>query len=169
MLLEVKESILIMICNMAVCRNWLHHHILSVSSYRYREIWDSVSINTVQFMICENDCVHYSLKIVFVCLHILHLIIIMQTYLKTLGIYKSFRVYSVDRVFTIRPILSVIFHTIQYMRLCAISSLISLMMIEGIFALYLIIIIKSEIWIISHYLMLCHETMVCAVCLLVFL
>ena len=35
--------------------------------------------------------------------------------------------------------------------------------------LYLIIIIKSEIWIINHYLGLGHEAMVCAVCLTMFL
>ena len=35
--------------------------------------------------------------------------------------------------------------------------------------LYLIIIIKPEVWIINHYLGLGHETMVCAVCLTMFL
>ena len=35
--------------------------------------------------------------------------------------------------------------------------------------LYLIIIIKSEVWIINHCLGLGHETMVCAVCLTMFL
>ena len=35
--------------------------------------------------------------------------------------------------------------------------------------LYLIIIIKPEVWIINHCLGLGHETMVCAVCLTVFL
>ena len=35
--------------------------------------------------------------------------------------------------------------------------------------LYLIIIIKSEVWIVNHCLGLGHETMVCAVCLNMFL
>ena len=35
--------------------------------------------------------------------------------------------------------------------------------------LYLIIIIKSEVWIVNHCLGLGHETMVCAVCLTMFL
>ena len=35
--------------------------------------------------------------------------------------------------------------------------------------LYLIIIIKPEVWIINHCLGLGHETMVCAVCLTMFL
>ena len=42
-------------------------------------------------------------------------------------------------------------------------------MIEIIYILCLIIIIKSEIWTITHCLGLGYETMVCAVCLSVFL
>ena len=41
-------------------------------------------------------------------------------------------------------------------------------MIERIYILCLIIIIKSEVWTITHCLGLGHETMVCAVCLSVF-
>ena len=43
-----------------------------------------------------------------------------------------------------------------------------LVMIERIYILCLIIIIKSEVWTITHCLGLGHETMVCAVCLFVF-
>ena len=35
--------------------------------------------------------------------------------------------------------------------------------------LYLIIIMKSELWPICQYLGLSHETMVCAVCIFIFL
>ena len=42
-------------------------------------------------------------------------------------------------------------------------------MIERIYILCLIIIIKSEVWTITHCLGLGHETMVCAVCLSIFL
>ena len=42
-------------------------------------------------------------------------------------------------------------------------------MIERIYKLYLIIIIKSEVWATTHRLGLGHETMLCAVCLSVFL
>ena len=42
-------------------------------------------------------------------------------------------------------------------------------MIERIYILCLIIIIKSEVWTITHCLGLGHETMVCAVCLSMFL
>ena len=41
-------------------------------------------------------------------------------------------------------------------------------MIERIYILCLIIIIKSEVWTITHCLGLGHETMVCTVCLSVF-
>ena len=46
---------------------------------------------------------------------------------------------------------------------------ISLVMIERIYILCLIIIIKSEVWTITHCLGLAHETMVSAVCLSIFL
>ena len=46
---------------------------------------------------------------------------------------------------------------------------ISLVMIEIIYILCLIIIIKSEVWTITHCLGLGHETMVSAVCLSIFL
>ena len=42
-------------------------------------------------------------------------------------------------------------------------------MIEMIYILCLIINIKSEVWTITHCLGLGHETMVCAVCLSIFL
>ena len=44
-----------------------------------------------------------------------------------------------------------------------------LVMIERIYILCLIIIIKPEVWTITHCLGLGHETMVCAVCIFVFL
>ena len=57
----------------------------------------------------------------------------------------------------------------QYVGLCIFSLPISLVMIERIYILCLIIIIKSEVWTITHYLGLGHETMVCSVCLSIFL
>ena len=67
----------------------------------------------------------------------------------------------------IKHILSVINYTIC--GLCVFSLPISLMMIERIYRLCHIIIIKSEVWTITHCLGLGHETMVCAVCLSIFL
>ena len=55
------------------------------------------------------------------------------------------------------------------MGLCVFSWPISFVMIERIYILCLIIIIKSEVWTITHCLGLSHETMVCTVCLSIFL
>ena len=54
----------------------------------------------------------------------------------------------------------------QYMRLCVCRLLFPFSMGVKIFVIHLIIIIiKSEIWIIGYNLRLGHETMVCGVCL----
>ena len=58
---------------------------------------------------------------------------------------------------------------IQYMGLYVFSLPIFVVMIERIYILFLIIIIKSEVWTITHCLGLGHETMVSAVCLSIFL
>ena len=60
-------------------------------------------------------------------------------------------------------------YIIPYVRLYGFSLPISLVMIERIYILCLIIIIKSELWTITHCLGLGHETMVSAVCLSIFL
>ena len=57
----------------------------------------------------------------------------------------------------------------QYMGLCVFSLPISLVMIVRILSLDLIIIIKSEVWPFCHCLGLGHETMLCIVCLSMFL
>ena len=46
---------------------------------------------------------------------------------------------------------------------------ISLVMIVRICVLYITIIIKSELWIISHNFWRCHETIMCVACLAMFL
>ena len=58
---------------------------------------------------------------------------------------------------------------IQYVGLYVFSLPISLVMIERMYILCLIIIIKSEVWNITHCLGLGRETMVPAVCLSIFL
>ena len=57
----------------------------------------------------------------------------------------------------------------QYVGLCVFSLPICVVMIERIYRLCLIIIIKLEVWTITHCLGLGHETMVSAVCLSIFL
>ena len=58
---------------------------------------------------------------------------------------------------------------IQYVGLYVFSLPISVVMMERIYILCLIVIIKSEVWTITHCLGLGHETMVSAVCLSIFL
>ena len=67
----------------------------------------------------------------------------------------------------IRHILSVIHYTIRGAVCFQFTHF--LVIIERIYVLRLIINTKSEVWTISHCLGLGHETMVCAVCLFVFL
>ena len=57
---------------------------------------------------------------------------------------------------------------IQYVELCVFNLPISLVMIEKIYILCLIIIIKSEVWTFTYCLGLGYETMVRAACLSVF-
>ena len=102
----------------------------------------------------------------FICtLHHL-IIIIVQTYLKTLNLLNACQIYFVARVR-----LSIFFQLsiIHYVGLCVFNLPNSLILIERIYILCLVIIIKSEVWTISHCLGLGHETMVCAVCLSIFL
>ena len=57
----------------------------------------------------------------------------------------------------------------QYVGLCVFSLPISLLVIMIICALYVTIIIKSEVWITSHCLWLRHEAMLGTVCFTMFL
>ena len=57
---------------------------------------------------------------------------------------------------------------VQYVGLYVFSLPVSVVVIEGMYILSLIIIIKSEVWTITHRLGLGHETMVSAVCLSIF-
>ena len=58
---------------------------------------------------------------------------------------------------------------LQFMGLCVFSLPISHVMIGRIYILCLVIIIKSEVWTSIHCLGSGHETMVCTVCLAIFL
>ena len=64
---------------------------------------------------------------------------------------------------------SIIQSIIQYVGLCVFSLPTPSVMIERIYILCLIIISKSEVWTTTHCLGLGHETMVCTVCLSIFL
>ena len=151
---------------MVVCLWCLLHHILSRIAYIYRENWDFVLIIIVQFMMSANSRICFGLQIVFVCtLHHL-IIIIMQTYLWTLNLWNVCQIYFVKCVSKIEHILLVIHYSI-YGTVCFQFTQFPRDGWENIL-LCLNIITKSEVWTIIHCLGLGHETMVCAVCLFIF-
>ena len=137
-------------------------------AYTFRENREFVFIIIVQFMMSANILIRFGLQIVLVYLystpsHYHHCAMLSE------GIELIMPVrYILSRVWvrlSIFPLSSII----QYVGLCVSSLPISLGMIEIIYILWLIIIIKSEVWTITHCLGLGHETMVSAVCLCIFL
>ena len=92
------------------------------------------------------------------------IIIIKQTYLEILNFLNACQVQSVSSV-CLRSSQFSQSSFMQYIGLYEFSVPISLMMIVRICVLYLIIIIKSEVSPICYCFWLCHETMICAVCL----
>ena len=123
----------------------------------------------VQFMMSANSRIRFGLQIVFVCLYITpshyhHC----ANFIWRHWTYKMPVRYNLLSVWVRLSIFSQL-SIIQYVGLCVFSLPISFVMIERIYILCLIIIIKSEVWTITHCLGLGHETMVCAVCLSIFL
>ena len=145
-----------------------YHQLLSVS-YISRESWVLSPLILCSLMMCVNNRVHYGPMVVFVCLLI------------TLPHYHSYAdlsevidfltclsgIFCHDCVSKIKSVLSIILYS--YMGLCIFSLSIFLMMIAKIRVLYLITIIKSEVWPICHCLGLGHKTMVFVACLSMFL
>ena len=106
-----------------------------------------------------NDRIHYGLQVVFVCLQITpshyHHYADSSEGIELIKCLPRLRLFSQ-------------LSFIQYMGLCVFSLPIRMSWLWEC-VLYLIIIIKSEVWFINHCLGLGHETMVCAVCLTMFL
>ena len=50
-----------------VCLSCLHHHTMSIASYKSKENWSFISIAIVQYMMCVNNWVHYGLTAALVC------------------------------------------------------------------------------------------------------
>ena len=96
------------------------------------------------------------------------IIIIVQTFLKALNLQNACQIYFVECVKKIRSILSVVHYTIR-VPVCFQFTHFPCDDWENIYILCLIVIIKSEVWTITHCLGLGHETMVCAVSLSIFL
>ena len=127
-------------------------------------ICEFVFIIIVQFMMSANIRIRFGLQIVLVCLfstpsHNHHIIWRQWT-------YKMPVIYILSSVWVRLSIFSP-FSIIQYVGLYVFSLPFFLVMFERIYILWLIII-KSEVWTITHCLGLGHETMVSAVCCSIF-
>ena len=158
---------------MAVCLRWLYYHILSSITYIFREHWGLVSIIDVQSidvqsMAFANDRIHYGLQVVFVCFQIAS-----SHYHHYTGLSEGIelikclsgiccRVCVWDRDNCLNSLSFDIWG-------CVSSAYPIFLWWSWECVLNLIIIIKSEVWTINHRLGLGHETMVCAVCLTMFL
>ena len=154
--------------SVVVCPRCLLHHIRSLIVYTFRENREFVFISIVQFMMSANSRICFGLQIVFVCLYITPSHYHRCAYfIWRHWTYKMPVRYNLSSAWVRLSIFSQLC-IIQYVGLCVFSLPISLVMIERIYILCLIIIIKSEVWTIYHCLGLGHETMVCAVCLSIF-
>ena len=152
-----------------VCLRCLLHHILSLIIYTFRENREFVFISVVQFKRSANSRIRFGLQIAFVCLYITpshyrHCANFIWRHW-TYQMPVRYNLCSMWERLSIFSQLSII----QYVGLCVFSLLISFVMIHRIYILCLIIIIKSEVWTTTHCLGLSHETMVCTVCLSIFI
>ena len=157
--------------SVVVCLRCLLHHILSLILNTFRENRGFVFISIVQVMLNAKSRICFGLQIVFVCLYITpshyhHC----ANFIWRHWTYRMPVRYNLSSVW-VRLIIFSQLSIIQYVGLCVFSLPIFFVMIERIYILIicLIIIIKSEVWTITHCLGLGHETMVCAVCLSLFL
>ena len=157
-------------CSVVVCLICMLHHILSLIAYTLWENREFVFIIIVRLMMSADSRIRFALQIVLVCLY------------STPSNYHHCAKLSEDielikclsdifcRVCKIKHIVSVIHYTIHFLICGAVCFQFThpLVMIERIYILCIIIIIKSEVWTITHCLGLGHETMVYAVCLSIF-
>ena len=154
--------------SVVLCLRCLLHHILSLIVYTFQENREFIFINIVQFMMSANSRIRFGLQIVFVCLYItLSHYHHCANFIWRHWTYKMPVRYNLSSVWVRLSTFSQL-SIIQYVGLCVFSLPISFVMIESIYILCLIIIIKSEVWSITHCLGLGHERMVCAVYLSIF-
>ena len=111
-----------------------------------------VFISILHVMMSSNSRMRFGLQIVFVCLYITpshyhHC----ANFISRHWSYEMPVKYNLSSVWVRLNIFSQL-SNIQYVRLCVFSLPISFVMIERIYILCLIIIIKSEVWTITHCL-----------------
>ena len=158
---------IVIIFFVVVCLRCLLHHILSLIAHTFWENWESFFIIIVQFMMSANSRIRFALQIVRVFVQYTISLSSLCKFIWRHWTYKMLVRY-ICRVQVRLSIFSQL-SNIQYVGLCVFSLPTPFEMIERIHTLCLIIIIKTEVWTITHYLGLGHETMVCAVCLSIFL
>ena len=156
--------------SVVVCLRCFLHHILLLIAYTFRENREFVLIIIVPFMMSANSRICFVFKVVFVCLHITpsdnHHRANLSEDIELIKCLSDI----FCRVCKLGHILSVIHYTIRG-AVCFEFTHFPCDDWENIYVyiLCLIIIIKSEVWTITRCLGSGHTTMVCAVCLSVFL
>ena len=154
--------------SVVVCLRCLLHHFLLLIVYTFRENREFFSSLLCSYDECKSSdtfwleyrirlFVHYTISFSSLCK------LIWRRWTSKMPVR-----YILSSVWVRSGIFSQL-SIIQYVGLYVFSLPISLVMIERIYILCLIIITKSEVWTIIHCLGLGHETMVCAVCISVFL
>ena len=153
--------------SVVVCLRCLLHHILLLIAYICRENREFVFIIIVRFVMSANYRMLFFLKIVFVCLYITpshyHHCANLSEDIELIKCLSDIfcRACEWDKAYSLSYPL---YNTYG----CVFSVTHFLVIIERIYILCLIIIIKSEVWTITHCLGLGHDTMVCAVCIFAF-
>ena len=135
-------------------------------SYISQESWGFCTLLLRNRMMCTNNQIHYDLMVVFVCLHISLTHYDLSQCIELLKCLSG--TFCLECVSKIKTILSIIFQAI-YEAVCIQLTHFSSDDCENTCPFFTIIFIKSKVWPIGHCLGLGHETIVCAVCLFIFL
>ena len=133
--------------SVVVCLRCLFHHILSLIVYTFRENRKFVFISILQFVMSVNSRIRFGLQILFVCLYITP-----SHYHHCANFIRRHRTYKMPVRYNLSSVWLSTFSQlsiIKYVGLCAFILPIPFVMIEIIYKLCLIIIIKSEVW--SNY------------------
>ena len=151
-----------------MCLRCLFHHILSLIVYTFRENREFVFISIVQFMMSANSRIHFGLQIVFVCLYITpshyhHC----ANFIWRQWTYKMPVRYNLSSVWVRLSIFSQL-SIIQYNMWDCMFSVYPFPLREYIY--FVLLSSSNRKYELLHIVLgLGHETMVCAVCLYIFL
>ena len=157
---------------MVVCLRCLLHHILSLIAYTFLDNWGFVFIIIAHFMMSVNNRMRFVLQMVFICLYITpsryhHCANLSED----VELLNACHIHFVECVSKINRILSDPSYNIWglYYQFSHIPCDDWKNIYIYIYMLCLIIIIRYKVWTLIHFLGLGNQTMVCAVCLFIFL